>query len=190
MSDFWQRDQSEGSYAFPSTGWMVRHPELRTIGRRLAYIRASVGGSQADMAGRIGVALRTWQNYEQDRRSPDAQALVALFRLGWSPTWVLTGMEAACIGEPGTPAGQDGQGLMVSHELAEEALRGLWLPKHQFFALMARIHAWLMHGRPYAEILEFARTEAARLAQDRNGDGNGISADAIADTDAMPQSGS
>ncbi|MBN8715900.1 MAG: helix-turn-helix domain-containing protein [Pseudomonadota bacterium] len=186
MSEFLQGNEKKRSGTDPATGWTVRHPDLRTIGQRLAYIRASIGGSQADMAGRIGVALRTWQNYEQDRRSPDAQALVALFRLGWSPTWVLTGMEAACTGEPGTTAGQDGQGLMVSHELAEEALRGLWLPKHQFFALMARIHAWLMHGRPYGEILEFARTEAARLAQDRNSEGNASGIEA----GAMPHSGS
>lgn len=151
-------------------GWEVRHPELRTIGQRLAYIRAQSGESQTEIAERVGVALRTWQNYEQDKRQPDAEALVSLFRLGWSPTWVLTGMEPLLGAGLGTSQDLSGEALMVSHELAEEALRGLWLPKHRFFDLAALIYAGVTQGLPYAEIIDFARSEASKLAKERTSD--------------------
>ncbi|MCR6661868.1 MAG: helix-turn-helix domain-containing protein [Luteimonas sp.] len=152
-------------------GWEVRHPELRTIGQRLAHARAVAGINQFDMATKVGVALRTWQNYELDKRPPDAEVLTSLFRLGWSPTWVLTGYEPSEAGAGvGTSQDLSGEALMVSHELTEEALRGLWLPKHRFFDLLALIYAGVTQGLPYAEIIDFARSEASKLAKERAND--------------------
>lgn len=60
-----------------------------TIGSRLEHIRAS--STQREFAQSLGVALRTYQNYERNERPPSAELLQAVASRGWNPTWVLTG---------------------------------------------------------------------------------------------------
>lgn len=43
------------------------------------------------MAGVLGVAGRTYANYERDERLPDADALQKLVEEGWNANWLLTG---------------------------------------------------------------------------------------------------
>lgn len=43
------------------------------------------------MADFLGVALRTYANYERNEREPDAQVLARLVKAGWNANWVLTG---------------------------------------------------------------------------------------------------
>jgi len=152
---------------------VVQEQNLRAIGKRLSHIRTSLGETQAEIADSIGVSLRTWQNYEQSRSPPDAATLTALYYLGFSPIWILTGKEKAEVPQ-GLNASHavDGKTLMVAYELAEEALRGGgWLPKHQFFDLVGLLYARLSEQRPYTELIEFARAKAAKLGNERaNGD--------------------
>ncbi len=68
----------------------MRRPELGSVGRRLAQIRAS--STQKSQAKRLGVAERTYQNYEQDIRPPDVKTLRALFFDGWDLNWVVCGV--------------------------------------------------------------------------------------------------
>ena len=60
-----------------------------TVGKRLEHMRAHV--TQREFAATLGVALRTYQNYERDERPPSAEVLRAVAGLGWNPTWLLTG---------------------------------------------------------------------------------------------------
>lgn len=69
----------------------MRHTETDTIGRRLAHVRA--GRSQADWAQELGVPLRTYQNYEQDKREPDVRTLMAMAERGWNLNWIVSGEE-------------------------------------------------------------------------------------------------
>lgn len=166
--------QSEATSHLAShlAGREVRRAELRTIGERLRHIRTESRMSQKGMAAAVEVAEKTWQNYEQDKRAPDATVLKALFHLGWSPTWVLLGFEAA--GEPSSgQASQElsGESFMVAFELTEEALRDRWLPKNRFFDLMKLVHDGISQGLPYAEVLDFARSAASELAKERKEDG-------------------
>lgn len=62
---------------------------MKSVGARLLHIRADT--SQTEFARQMGVSLRTYWNYEQDKRPPPAEVLRALAGLGWNPTWVLTG---------------------------------------------------------------------------------------------------
>lgn len=68
----------------------MRRPEIGSIGRRLAHVRAHL--TQKEQAKRLGVAERTYQNYEQDIRSPDTRTLLGLFIDGWDLNWVLCGV--------------------------------------------------------------------------------------------------
>jgi len=150
--------------------WEAKAKDARTLGRRLAHVRAFVGVSQAEMAKRLGVALRSWQYYEQDQRLPDAEVLIALTRWGLNLDWVLLGVGPAVSDGGGhLPAhlALDAGMLMASHELAEEAIRGMWLPKNQFFKLVSMVYASLAQSVPYAEIIDFARLEALKLAGQR-----------------------
>lgn len=63
---------------------------MDTVGTRLLHIRADT--SQTEFARQLGVSLRTYWNYEQDKRPPPAEVLRALASLGWNPNWVLSGM--------------------------------------------------------------------------------------------------
>lgn len=140
------------------------------IGRRLAQIRGPE--SQGDFATRLGVHKNTYARWERDEREPGASELRALVALGWNANWILTGegperLEGLQVAEDGGAYGSQemsGQHLMVATELAEEALRGLWLPRNRFFDLVALIYDALTQGLPYAEIIAFARPAAKDMA--------------------------
>lgn len=63
-----------------------------------------------------------------------------------------------------------GEALMIAADLADEALRGDWLPKHQYFELVSLTLEGVQKGLPYAKILEFILPVARKLAQSENND--------------------
>ena len=62
------------------------------LGPRIAALRREAGLSQAELAARLGVSPSAMGMYEQGRREPAAELLVALAReLGVSTDFLLTG---------------------------------------------------------------------------------------------------
>ena len=62
------------------------------LGARIAALRRERGYSQAELAGRLRISPSAMGMYEQGRREPPAQILVALAReLGVSTDYLLTG---------------------------------------------------------------------------------------------------
>lgn len=149
-------------------------PEWAPIGERLASIRGST--SQPEMAALLGVSKTTYGRLERGVREIGADVLRRLIGLGWSPVWLLTGAGDRKLG--GGAQRQEGaasqdlspEGLMVAYELAEEALRGLWLPKHLFFELVALVYDGVTRGLPYAQIIDFARPAASQMAKEKTED--------------------
>lgn len=113
----------------------------------------------------MGVAHRTYASYERNERIPDAAALAPLVDEGWNANWLLTGEGPERLGPPGTAETRAGYGsqevsgetLSIANELAEEALKGFWLPRKLHFELIALIYDALAGGASYDEILDFAR---------------------------------
>lgn len=65
------------------------------IGARLAVIRSQNGLSQKEIAERLGVPARTYQNYELGIREVSTEVLQALLReFGASPAWIISGSDA------------------------------------------------------------------------------------------------
>lgn len=64
------------------------------FGDRLRSVRMYRGITQQTMADRIGVALRTYQQYEQGRTSPSFELLVAIADVLNVPTDYLLGRDA------------------------------------------------------------------------------------------------
>ena len=65
------------------------------LGPRIAALRREAGMNQAELAARLGVSPSAMGMYEQGRREPSAQLLVALAReLGVSTDFLLTGRVA------------------------------------------------------------------------------------------------
>ena len=63
------------------------------LGARIAALRRDAGLSQAELARRLQISASAMGMYEQGRREPSAQMLVALARiLGVSTDYLLTGM--------------------------------------------------------------------------------------------------
>ncbi len=76
--------------------------EAATFGDRLAGAREAVGLTQADLARRIGVKIKTLAGWEQDLNEPRANKLQMLSGiLNVSLRWLLTG-EGEGVGEPAT----------------------------------------------------------------------------------------
>ncbi|MBL8260891.1 MAG: hypothetical protein JNM58_00600 [Xanthomonadaceae bacterium] len=145
------------------------------LGARIRHIRGDQ--TQAAFGTRYGLSVASVRNYEADLRDPGADFLAALAADGWSINWVLTGEGAerygpggrARVGEAPAAYGAASQDLSPAHlnialELADEALRGLWLPRHGYAELVALVYAALTQGLPYAEILEIARPAARERA--------------------------
>ena len=62
------------------------------LGQRIGALRRELGISQAALARRLGISASTMGMYEQGRREPSADTLVALAReLGVSTDFLLTG---------------------------------------------------------------------------------------------------
>ena len=65
------------------------------LGARIAALRRGAGLSQAELAGQLQISASAMGMYEQGRREPSAQMLVALARvLGVSTDYLLTGIPA------------------------------------------------------------------------------------------------
>ena len=65
------------------------------LGERIAALRRRAGLSQAELAQRLRISASAMGMYEQGRREPSAQMLVALARvLGVSTDYLLTGIPA------------------------------------------------------------------------------------------------
>ena len=62
------------------------------LGRRIGALRRERGLSQAQLAARLGISASAMGMYEQGRREPSAEMLVALARqLGVTTDYLLTG---------------------------------------------------------------------------------------------------
>ena len=62
------------------------------LGQRIGTLRRQQGLSQAELAGRLGISASAMGMYEQGRREPSADTLVALAReLGVTTDFLLTG---------------------------------------------------------------------------------------------------
>jgi transcriptional regulator with XRE-family HTH domain len=100
------------------SGWYSN--ESATFGDRVAAAREALGLSQAELARRLGVKLKTLQGWEDDLSEPRANRLSMLAGiLNVSLIWLLNG-EGEGLAEPGEAMPEELEGLLV--ELRE--LRG------------------------------------------------------------------
>jgi transcriptional regulator with XRE-family HTH domain len=148
-------------------------------GARVRHVRG--GEAQERFAARYGVSVATVRNYESGNRDPAAEFLAALAADGWNINWLLTGEGPERSGgglrvaEPLAAYGAPSQDLSAEHlsialELADEALRGLWLPRRGYAELVALVYDALTQGLPYASILDIARPAARERAGEGDSD--------------------
>lgn len=91
-----------------------------TFGDRLAAAREAQGLSQAQLASRTGVRLKTLENWEADRSEPRANRLQMLAGvLNVSIVWMLTGEGEGGVAEPEGEAAADADALSVIAELRD-----------------------------------------------------------------------
>ncbi len=92
-------------------GWYSN--DSATFGDRVAAAREAVGLSQADLARRLGVKLKTLQGWEDDVSEPRANRLSMLAGLlNVSLVWLLNG-EGEGLAEPADPMPTELEGLLV-----------------------------------------------------------------------------
>jgi len=96
---------------------------LDSVRQRLSHVRDCAGLSQGVMASWLGIALKSWQNYERGNRSPNTRTLTALWQLGINPTWILTGTESVLVNAP-RPVGElDRERMATAIEATAEGLK-------------------------------------------------------------------
>jgi hypothetical protein len=139
-------------------------------------------GPRTDAAKVIDVSVATLQRYIREENMPPFDAAARLCAAaGVRMEWLATGMgpqaaaAAAGVREPaaGYGASQDlsVEHLTIAHELADEVLRGLWLPRRAYAELVALVYNALVQGLPFAQVLEMARPAARQRAGEGAGDG-------------------
>ncbi len=110
-------------------GWFSQ--ETATLGDRLAGAREGLGMSQADLARRLGVKLKTLQNWEDDISEPRANKLQMVSGvLNVSVMWLLNGEGEG----PDRPGGSGALPSDISSLLGE--VRGI---QGEMSALAARL---------------------------------------------------
>lgn len=70
---------------------------VRMLSERLKQARKELGLSQQAMADRLGISLRSQQNYESGDRVPDATYLAAIAAVGVDVLYVLTGQSGGGV---------------------------------------------------------------------------------------------
>lgn len=149
-----------------------------TIGQRMTHIRAST--SQRQFAEALGVPLRTYQNYEQDKREPDLRTLAGLHSRGWNLNWVLIGegperLEA--LQDKGSdiasPQSQDlsQETLKLAVQTVEEVRQivDLRLSPEKAGEVVSLVYQLLCSGLAEAEIIPITR-QALNVAKGDAGD--------------------
>jgi len=61
------------------------------VAERIKNIRETLGKTQKEMASELGLALRTWQNYEEGVHDPSWKVVEGLVKLGFNADWLSTG---------------------------------------------------------------------------------------------------
>lgn len=61
------------------------------LAQRLQLVRSHFGYTQAQMAEKIKVKYRSWQDYERGKNIPGGKVLEGIALLGINTNWVLTG---------------------------------------------------------------------------------------------------
>lgn len=98
-----------------TAGWYAE--EAATFGDRVQAAREALGWSQRELAGRLGVKLKTLRGWEEDISEPRANKLQMLSgMLGVSIPWLLSGEGqglAAPAGEPPQIGASEMAGLLA-----------------------------------------------------------------------------
>lgn len=91
-----------------------------TVHERLKIARESIGKTQKEFADMLGVTYRTYQPYEIGDSKPGYKACEALTRLGFDPTWLLTG-EGHMRRQAPTQAAS-GNGFVQGHHVSADEI--------------------------------------------------------------------
>lgn len=142
-----------------SRGWM------REVGGRLIDIRGRQ--SQASFAPAIGVHKNTLGAYERGDTMVGGEPLCRLHEAGWNINWLLGGTGPRKVADAAGAATLDAELLGIAIEMADEALRGSWLPRRRYAALVALLYEGVHQRMPYAQLLDFARLTASDMARER-----------------------
>jgi len=125
------------------------------IGARLKEERMRVGMSQAEIAALGGLSNKTQLSYESDARSPDANYLAALAKVGVDVLYVITGVRALPSTTP-----EDEAELLDSFRQLNEVGRA---------AIQASVNGFLLagtmtiSGEPAKRLPRLAENRAAKL---------------------------
>ncbi|MBX3545551.1 helix-turn-helix transcriptional regulator [Chelatococcus sp.] len=65
---------------------------VEAVSNRLREIRAALGLSQLEMAGKIGISLGGLRKIEQGTHVPSGETLLKYVELGFDADWILTGV--------------------------------------------------------------------------------------------------
>jgi transcriptional regulator with XRE-family HTH domain len=103
-----------------------------TLPERLKNMRGRLNKTQKGMASTLGIAPRTWQNYEEGVHEPSWKVLEGLAGLGVNVNWLLTGngemIKPVCLTESEAHKAlkerlrQIGFGLGTRHQIAYSGL--------------------------------------------------------------------
>ena len=117
-----------------------------TFGDRLAAAREALGLTQSQLANKVGVRLKTLENWEQDRSEPRANRLQMLAGvLNVSIVWLLTGEGEGGV-DPAAPdaavdAGEETLGLVAE-------LRDIRIAQRKLIERMAKLEKRLRRYEP------------------------------------------
>lgn len=86
-----------------------------SIGERLKVWREHLQWSQQEFCKHTGIAMRTYQSYENNERSPGSSLLTEIAKTGLNLNWLLTGDgKMQMLASPGGSPLQDAQALYVT----------------------------------------------------------------------------
>lgn len=105
-----------------------------TVADRMRQVRVVFGVSQPEMAAKLGMTARPYQDYEAGKRLPGGEALQALADIGVNLNWLLTGDgQMLCAAPPAAAPALDEQLLAETLRVVDD-----WLAAHRRTMTAAR----------------------------------------------------
>lgn len=139
---------------------------MHSISDRLIEGRKALGLSQQALADRVGIALRSQQNYEKGDRSPDANYLAAVAAAGVDVLYLLTGVPAGKRQAAACAPGQmllDRARFMAAMVAVEEGLsevRRTLPPKKKIELYLAAYELMEQAGQSRDNVIKLVRLAA------------------------------
>lgn len=148
-------------------------PAVRILATNVERLIARMTDRPArpELAARMGIGDKTLGFMKAGSGNPTLENIAKVAQFFRVQPWELLKPEEVDGASPAPSQPMSGDVLMIAADAADEALKGLYLPKPHYWEIVAIAHDCIVEGMPFAEVLDILRPIASEAAKKGAKDG-------------------